>query len=75
MKIYKKSFKIDCTSTIVLSPDTLYLTPSNSAAFKTLENTEEAPDDPTADEGDTQRACSSDLLYSPNTGAVTKNYP
>jgi len=59
----------------VVSPDTLYPTPSNSAAIKTLENTEEAPDDPPADEGDTHKACSSDLLYSPNIGAVTKNYP
>jgi hypothetical protein len=65
----------DCTSTIVVSPDTLYPTSSNSAALKTLSNTEEAPDVPPADEGDTQRAYSSDLLYSPNIGAVTKNYP
>jgi len=70
MNIYKKSSnKSDCTSNIVVSPGTLYPIPSNSAALKTLESTEEA-----CDKGDTQRAYSSDLSYSQNTGAVTKNY-
>ena len=58
--IYKKFSKSDCTSTIVVSIDTLYPTPSNSAALNTTENTEEDPDDPPADEGDIQIAYSSD---------------
>jgi hypothetical protein len=53
----------------------LYPIPSNSAALKTLENTEEGPDDPPADEGDSQRLYSSDLFYSPNIGEVTRNCP
>jgi hypothetical protein len=39
------------TSTSVVFPDTLYPIPSNSATLKTLENTGQAPDDPTTDEG------------------------
>jgi hypothetical protein len=70
MNIYKKSFnKSDCTSNIVVSPGTLYPTPSNSATLKTLESTEEA-----RVKGDTQRAYSSDLLYNQNIGAIIKNY-
>jgi hypothetical protein len=44
-------------------------------AIKTPEHMEENTNNPEpADEEDTQMEYSSDLLYSPNTGAVTKNY-
>jgi hypothetical protein len=70
MNIYKKSCnKSYCTSNIVVSPGTLYPTPSNSAALKTLQSTEEAHN-----EGNTQKAYFSNLLYSQNIGAVTNNY-
>jgi hypothetical protein len=39
------------------------------------DNTEQETDDPEpADEGDIQMQYSSDKLYSPSIGAVTKNY-
>jgi hypothetical protein len=53
--MFKKASMIVCTSTVVVFPDYLSPTPSTSSALKTLENTEEYPDDPEpTDEGDIQ---------------------
>lgn len=41
----KKATKIFCTSAVVVSPGPLSSAPSILAAVKTLENTEEEPDD------------------------------
>jgi hypothetical protein len=49
LKIDSKSV---CMLTVVVSPDTLSSTPSNSSAMKTPENTDEDPEP--ADEGDIQ---------------------
>jgi hypothetical protein len=50
--MFKKASKSVCTSTIVVSPDPLSPTPSNSSATKTPENTKEDPDNPEqADKG------------------------
>jgi hypothetical protein len=59
----------------MVSPDPLSLTPSTSSAMKTPENTEGDPDgtEPT-DVGDIKMEYSSDELYNPSTGAITKYY-
>jgi hypothetical protein len=44
--IEKKTFKTVCTSSVMVSPDPLSLTPSTSSAMKTPENTERDPDGP-----------------------------
>jgi hypothetical protein len=63
-----------CTSTVVVSPDPLSPTPSNSLAVKSPENTEGYLDDTEpATAGDNQMEFSSDW-YSPSIGEVTKNY-
>lgn len=41
----KKAFKSVCKSTVVVTPNHLSPTPSNSSAVKTPGNTEEDPDD------------------------------
>jgi hypothetical protein len=46
MDMFKKFSESVCTSTVVLSPDTLSPTPSTSSAMKTQKHTEENPDDP-----------------------------
>jgi hypothetical protein len=57
----KKALKRFCTPTIVVSPDSLSSSPSNSSAMKTSENTEQDHHDPElADEGDIQMKYSSD---------------
>jgi hypothetical protein len=48
----KKVFNCFCTSSIVVSLDSLSLTPSNSSDMKTSENTEQNPE--LADEGNIQ---------------------
>ena len=70
---FKKASKIVQTPSVVVCPDPLSPTPSTSSAMRTPENTEEDPDDlKPADEGDIQMEYSSDQLYSPSIGAVTK---
>jgi hypothetical protein len=57
----------------VVSPDVLSPAPSTSSAVKSLENTEEYPDDPEpATAGNIQMEYCSDWLYSPNIGTVIK---
>jgi hypothetical protein len=74
-EMFKKASKSVCISTVVLSPDPLSPASSTSSAVKTPESTEEDSDDPEpADEGDIQMDYSSDWLYVPSTGGVTKNY-
>jgi hypothetical protein len=59
--MFKKASKSVCTSTVVVSPDPLLPTPSNSSATKTPENTGEEPEAPEpAAEGDIQMEYSSD---------------
>jgi hypothetical protein len=61
----KNVSKSICTATILVSPNPLSPTLSNSSAMKTPENTEEEPDDPEpVNEGDIKREYFSDLLYS-----------
>jgi hypothetical protein len=48
-----------CTSTVVVSPEPLPLTPSTSSAMKTPENKEEDPDDPEPADGHIQMEHSS----------------
>ena len=61
--------------TTVVSPDPLSPTASASSPMKTLENTEQDPDNPElADEGDIQLTDSSGWLHNPSIGSVTKNY-
>jgi len=57
----KKTSKTVCTSSAMVSPDPLSLTPSTSSAMKTPENTEGDPDgtEPT-DVGDIKMEYSSD---------------
>ena len=43
----KKASKSVCTSTVVVSPDTLSPIPSTSSAMKSQDNTKEEHDDPT----------------------------
>jgi hypothetical protein len=56
----KKASKSACTSTVVVMPDPLALTPSTSSAMETPENTEEDPDDCEPADGDIQMEYSSD---------------
>jgi hypothetical protein len=73
--MYKKAFKGVCTSTIMISLDSFFPTPSASSTLKTPENTEEGTDDlEPAGERDTQMEYSSNWLCGPNIGAGTKNY-
>jgi hypothetical protein len=44
--MFKKTFRSISSSTIVVSSDTLSLTPLTSYAMKTFEYTEEDPDEP-----------------------------
>jgi hypothetical protein len=70
----KKATKSVCTSTAVVSPGSLSSTASISATVKTLENTEEKPDDPEpAGHGDIRMEYSY-LLFHPSIEALTKNY-
>ena len=57
-----------------LSHDPLSPTPTTSSAMKTSENAEEDPDNTEPADGDIQKEDFSAWLYSPSTGAVTKNY-
>jgi len=43
--MFKKASKNVCTSTIVVSPDPLSPTPSNSSAMQMPKNTDKDPDD------------------------------
>jgi hypothetical protein len=57
----KKPSKTVCTSTAMVSPDPLSLTPSTSSAMKTPENIEGDPDGPEpTDEGYIKMEYSSD---------------
>jgi len=59
--MFKKASRSACLSTIVVSHNSLSLTPLSSSALKTPENTEENPDEPkSADERDIQMECSPD---------------
>jgi hypothetical protein len=74
--MFKKASKSVCTTTVMISPEPLSPTLSISSATKTLQKTGENPDDSDpADKGDIQVEYSSDYLYSPSIGAVTKNDP
>lgn len=69
--MFEKASKSVCTSTVVLSPDTLSPTPSTSSVVKTPENAEEDSDDPKPeDEADIQMEYSHSLC-NPSIGAVT----
>jgi hypothetical protein len=58
--MFKKASRSVCASTVVVSPDPLFPTPTSSAT-NTPENTEEDPNDPElAGEGDIQLEYSSD---------------
>jgi hypothetical protein len=60
---------------LLVSPLTLSPTPSASSALKTLEETEEDPNDPEpAYEGGVKMEYFADQLYRPSIGAVTRNY-
>ena len=64
--MFKKASKIACTSAVVVSPDPLSPT-------STQENTKEDPDEPElADERGIQMEYTSNELYRPRVGAVTK---
>jgi biotin carboxyl carrier protein len=72
--MFKKASNSVCTSTVAVSGDPLSPAPTSSA-MKTPESTEKDISDPeTADEGDIQMEYSSDQLYSPIVGTVTKSY-
>jgi hypothetical protein len=59
--MFKKAIKSVCTSTIVVSPDSLFPTPPSPSAMRNPGNTEEDPDGPEpADEGNTQMEYSFD---------------
>jgi len=67
--------KSGCTSTCVVSLESLSPTALTSSAVKSLENTVEDPDDPEpTGEGDIRMEDSSDYLCTPSIGGVTKNY-
>jgi hypothetical protein len=65
--MFRHASKIIYMSTVVVSADPWFPTPSSSSALKTPENTEEDPD------GDIQTEYCADQLYSPSIGAVKKN--
>jgi len=70
--MFKKISKSVCASTVGVSHDPLFLTPSSSA-MKTPENTEENPDDPNpADKGYIKMEYFPDHLNTPSVGAVSK---
>jgi hypothetical protein len=54
MAMFKEASKSKCISIIVLSPDTLLLTPLTFSPNMTPENTNEDPKDPEPVDGDTQ---------------------
>jgi hypothetical protein len=57
----QKASKSACTATILVSPDPLSPTPSNSSAMKTPKYIKEEPDDPEpVNEGDIKRKYFSD---------------
>jgi len=57
--MFKKASRSVCSSTTVVSHNSLSLIPLTSSALKTPENTEENPDEPKSeDEGDIQMECS-----------------
>jgi hypothetical protein len=64
--LFKTASKGVCTSPAVVSPDPLSPTPSTSSAMKTLENTEDDPNDPEpAAGGGIQIECSSESVVLP----------
>ena len=72
--IFQKACNSVCTSTVVVSHDPLFPTPSTSSTMKISENVVEDCDDTDPADGDIQMEDFSAELYSPSTGAVTKNY-
>jgi len=59
--MFKKAMKSVCTSTIVVSPDSLFPAPPTPSAMRNPENAEEDPGGPEpADEGNIQMEYSSD---------------
>jgi hypothetical protein len=58
----------------VVCPDPLSVTPLTSSATKTPDDTEEDHDDPEQQRRSTKMQYSSDELYNPSIGAITKNY-
>jgi hypothetical protein len=71
--MFKKASMSFCTSNVVVFPIPLSHIPPTSLSM-TPEKTEEVPDDPEpADEADFQIEYSSDYLYSPSIGAVSRN--
>jgi hypothetical protein len=70
--VFKKGLQECMYINTIIFPDSVSSAASTSSAVKTPENTEE--DHEPADEGDIQMEYSCDQVYSPNIGAVTKNY-
>jgi hypothetical protein len=63
----------ECTSPVMVYPDSLSPTPSTSSGVMTPLNAEDDHDGPgPAEDGDIQMEYCSDWLYSPFIGAVTK---
>lgn len=72
--MFNKTSKSVCASTVGVSHDPLFPTPSPSSAMKNPGNTDEDPDDPDpADKGNIQMEYSPDHLNIPSVGAVSKN--
>jgi hypothetical protein len=59
-RMFRKISTSACTSTVVVYPDPLSLTPSTFSFIKTPENTEKDPDYPEPADGDIQMEYSSD---------------
>jgi hypothetical protein len=73
--MFKNVSKSVCTSIIVVPHDPLSPASLCSSAMKTLEMTEEDPNDPQpVDEGDIPMEDTSHYLCSPSIGVVTKYY-
>jgi hypothetical protein len=71
--MFKKTSKSVCASTVGVSCDHSFPTPSTSSAVKTPENTDENPDDSDpADKGDTKMEYSPDHLNTPSVGALSR---